>query len=393
MTDEGKYCWRALLVIVAGGFAKAFVQGLLAAALVFMAVTPGVGSGYLAVFAGLGAASQIISSLVSAFLAERFGLRRVIVASGVLLFGSAVLFFVTSGGISWMVANVTKGLFFGVAAAVLPVLMTATVSSDHIGRASGMFQLSQQVGGVSGALAGAAVAALGGDAPAKALRTDFILMAVPALAFLLLSVGMRDAVVPGCGQTPRKRGEIRWTACGSAVLFMVFMSACGVGTILEYSVLLLARHGFDAAAASGMSVLVSVLCIAAVALSASLAVRMRESTRVRIGAVGMAVGLTGAALAHGWPFAVAVALAAVSFSFGPGTCAWGLVPRLITPRYRTRGTAMAIVAGQLVSLLLTTAFLPVMDRLGLGFWLVCFGIISAIMALGASVLEKKVLQA
>lgn len=384
-------CVRAFPVIVAGGFAKSFVQGLLTAALVFMAVTPGVGSGYLAVFAGVGAASQILSSLVSAFLVERLGLRRVIVASGVLSFGSAVLFFGTSGGVSWVVANVAKGLFFGVAAAVLPVLMTATVPPDLIGRASGLFQMSQQVGGVSGALAGAAVAAVVGDAPAKALRTDFILMAVPALVFLLLSVRMRGVVTAGCGQAPRKWGDIGWTACGRAVLFMVFMSACGVGTVLEYSVLLLARHGLDAAAASGMSVIVSVLCIGAVALSALLAVRLCESARVRIGAVGMAVGLTGAAFAHGWLFAGAIALAAASFSFGPGTCAWGLVPRLIAPRYRTRGTAFAIVTGQLVSLLLTTAFLPIMDRLGLGFWLVCFGIISTVMVFGASVFERKVL--
>ena len=381
----------SFLVILAGGFVKAFVQGVLTAALAFMAAMPGVGSAYLSAFAGIGAASQIVSSLASGFVAERLGLRRVLVSSGVLSVGAALLFLVSSGGSAWMAANVAKGLFFGIAAALLPVLMAATVPVGRIGRASGAFQLSQQVGGVSGAFAGAVVAGVWGASPAKALRADFVLMAVPALAFLLLAARMKVADAFLRARTSCEEGRCGLAGCGRAVLFMVFMSACGVGTLLEYSVLIFARRGLEVAAASGFFVLVNVLCIGAVALSTSLAGRLGETVRVRLGAVGMVVGLSGAGFAHGWSFSGAIALAAVSFSFGPGACAWGLVPRLIAPQFRTRGTAIAIVAGQLVSLLLTTAFLPVMDCLGLATWLGCFGIIALLMALGAGVIGRKIL--
>ena len=378
-------------VVLSGGFLKSFNQGILTAALACLALLPGVDSAYLSVFAGIGAASQILSSLAAGSVVERFGVRKTLFAVVALAGLSVVLYCIVGGRTGWVCGNIAKGFYFGLIAILMPIILASGGSRAEADRASGAFQLSQQVGGILGALAGAAFAYVWRDDPAAALRADFLAMAVPAVLFLLVirGFGGEEAVVVRKDEPVRK---LHLAACGPAVLFMVFMSACGVGTVMEYLSVVFLRRGLDLSGSCAVSAVVFALTVAAVALSTALAVRMDAFRRVALGALGMAVGLSGAAFARGTHFAACLALASVSFSFGPGACAWGVVPRLIASPYRARGTSVAIVSGQLVSLALTTAFLPALDRLGLETVLVAFAIMSGVMAIVVTAMGRKMCQ-
>lgn len=379
-----------LKVVLSGGFLKSFNQGILTAALACLALMPGVDSAYLSVFAGIGAASQILFSFVAGSVVERFGLRKTLFAV-VALAGLSVVLFCVPSKPGWISGNVAKGFYFGLIAVLMPVILAAGGNRAAADRASGAFQLSQQVGGVLGGAMGAAVAYVWRDDPAAALRADFLAMAVPVVIFLLAirGFGGEGAVVV------RKEGAARrlhLPACGSAVLFMVFVSACGVGTVMEYLAVVFLRRGLDLSGSCAVSAAVSALPVVAVVLSTALAVRMDAFRRVALGAFGMVVGLSGAAFVRGVPFAACLALASVAFAFGPGACAWGIVPRMISPPYRARGTSVAIVSGQLVSLALTTTFLSALDRLGLGTVLVAFAIMSAVMMIVVTAMGRKTWQ-
>ena len=371
-----------LRVVLSGGFLKSFNQGLLTAALACLALQPGVDSVYLSAFAGIGAASQILSSFAAGSVAERFGLRKALFAVAALAVLSAVLLCVSGSKPGWVCGNVAKGFSFGLIAVLMPVILASGGSRAGTDRASGAFQLSQQIGGILGALTGATFAYVWRNNPAAALRADFLAMAVPAVPFLLAIRGFGG----GAATVVRKERPVRklhLAACVPAVLFMVFMSACGIGTVMEYLAVVFLRRGLDLSGSCAVSAAVHLLPVAAVVLSTALAVRMNAFRRVALGALGMAVGLLGAAFAHGTFFAVCLALASVSFAFGPGACAWGIVPRLISSPYRACGTSVAIVSGQLVSLVLTTMFLPALDWLGLETVLAAFAIMSAAMAVVA----------
>lgn len=374
-------------IVFFGGVLKSFNQGLLGAALAFMAIAPGVSTRYIALFAGIGAVSQILSSLIVGWVAERFGFGRTLRLTAVVAVLSVVLFILPGGSATWLCGNVAKGMYFGVVAAFLPVVLSVIVPHEKVGRASGLFQLSQHIGGILGALSGAAVAWGFGSDPLTALRVDFLLMVLPAVLF---AVSLKDVRKLPLMHQPTNTPSFRCLpACGAAILFMVLMSACGVGTVREYLAVVFMRRGLALFDSCSISAVVSVVSVSAVLLSTALAGRTSEFHRVVLGAVGMTVGLSGAAFAEDFLFVSFLSLASVSFAFGPGACAWGIVPQLIAPPFRTRGTAVAIVAGQAVSLVLTTSFLPALERLGLGSVLVAFAIMSTAMAVVAVVWGKK----
>ena len=374
-------------IVFFGGVLKSFNQGLLGAALAFMAIAPGVSTRFIAVFAGIGAVSQILSSLIIGWVAERFGFGRTLRLTAIVAVFSVVLFCLPGGSLPWLCGNVAKGMYFGVVAAFLPVVLSVVVPHEKVGRASGLFQLSQHVGGILGALSGAAVAWGFGSDPLLALRVDFLLMALPAVLFAVSLKGVREfslthppADVPSPCCLP---------ACAAAILFMALMSACGVGTVREYLAVVFVRRGLSLSGSCSISAVVSVMSVAVVVLSTALSGRTRALHRVAIGAVGMAIGLSGAAFAEGCLFVGALSLASVSFAFGPGACAWGIVPQLMPLPFRTRGTSVAIVAGQLVSLVLTTSFLPLLDCVGLSACLSVFAIMSVTMAVVVVLLKGK----
>ena len=115
---------RVLRVVVAGGFLKSYIEGLLAAVVGLLIVSPAVGDLGVSLFLGVGSAAHIVFTLMSGFLVRKTGVRRLMIASAVLP-AVAVVFYVlpTFGVVSLIAGNAIKGVSFGILTAVSPLLI------------------------------------------------------------------------------------------------------------------------------------------------------------------------------------------------------------------------------------------------------------------------------
>lgn len=146
----------ALRVVVAGGFLKSYIEGLLAAAVAFLFVLPGIGAWGVSLILCAGSIAHIAFTLASGFLVRRLGVRRVMTAAAVLPIVAVCFYVLPSCGIVPLaVGNAIKGCSFGILTTVSPLLIVEKTEVERRGRSSAFFQLSMQIGPVVGALFGA----------------------------------------------------------------------------------------------------------------------------------------------------------------------------------------------------------------------------------------------
>ena len=356
----------ALTLVVAGGFLKSYIEGLLAAAVAFLFVLPGIGTRGVSVFLCVGSIAHIAFTLASGFLVRRMAVRRLIVVAAVLPIVAVCFYVLPSCGIvSLAIGNAIKGISFGILTAVSPLLIVEKTEAERRGRGSAFFQLSMQIGSVVGALFGAGVSALFRQRLQLALDIDFMLMLLPVALFLPLAMRL-----PECGWAVRvpavsfKMSFSRLRVVLPAVGFMMLMSATGVGIVMNYSVVVLNDAGFVGATANLVDTLMRALSIVAVVVAACVVDRVGRMRLLRASAVLMAVGFAGAAMTSGVVFAAFLIFAVMSFFGGFGACAWAIVPEMMPRDVRAQGTSLALFAGQIATCAMITGFPYVRARWG-----------------------------
>lgn len=382
---------RVLRVVVAGGFLKSYIEGLLAAVVGLLIVSPAVGDLGVSLFLGVGSAAHIVFTLMSGFLVRKTGVRRLMIASAVLP-AVAVVFYVlpTFGVVSLIAGNAIKGVSFGILTAVSPLLIVEGAEVRCRGRGSALFQLSMQIGLVAGALIGAGVAGLFGHRPAWAIDIDFLLMLLPASVYLAAVLRLPDFTRGDAGRCyPQKAHGKDLRAILPAVGFMVLMSASGIGAVMNYSVVLLADAGFMGASANLVDALLRMFSIVAVVGAVGLVDRIGRVSLLQTGVCLMVLGFAGAALTSGWAFAASLLLAVSAFSGGFGVCAWVVVPELLPTNVRAQGTSLALVAGQITTCVMITFFPQVRTCCGGAsvFWL--FAAVSAVSFFYFGIIRQK----
>ena len=349
---------NALRAVVAGGFLKSYIEGLLAAAVAFLFVLPGIGARGVSLFLCVGSISHIASTLAFGFLVRRIGARRLIVVAAMLPVVAVCFYVLPSCGIVPLtIGNAIKGSSFGILTAVSPLLIVEKTEAERRGRGSAFFQLSMQIGSVVGALLGAGVSALFRQRLQLALDIDFLLMLLPVVLFLPLAVRL-----PECEEAVRAPGVSfrmllsRLRVVLPAVGFMMLMSATGVGTVMNYAVVVLNDAGFAGATANLVDTLLRALSIVAVIVAAGVVDRIGRMRLLRASAVIMAVGFAGASMTSGATFAGFLIFAVMAFSVGFGACAWAVVPEMLPNDVRAQGTSLALFAGQVTTCALVAGF-------------------------------------
>ena len=134
----------------------------------------------------------------------------------------------------------------------------------------------------------------------------------------------------------------------------------------------------------------SVLTIVPALFAKTLIDRAGRRFLMRIGTVGIFVGMSGCGFAFalsggdvltptalGFAFAGFYLLASLSFTFGPASCAWAVVPEILPGRFRAKGMSIALLSNQGATFLITTFFLPVAERYGYASWFWFFAAMSA----------------
>ena len=382
---------NALRVVVAGGFLKSYIEGLLAAAVAFLFVLPGIGARGVSLFLCVGSIAHIAFTLAFGFLVRRMGVRRLMVVAAVLPIVAVCFYVLPSCGIVPLaIGNAIKGSSFGILTAVSPLLIVEKTEAERRGRGSAFFQLSMQIGSVVGALLGAGVSALFRQRLKLALDIDFMLMLLPVVLFLPLAVRLPESEVAVRAPGVSFRMLLsRLRVVLPAVGFMILMSATGVGTVMNYAVVVLNDAGFEGATANLVDALMRALSIVAVIVAACVVDRVGRMRLLRASAVLMAVGFAGAAMTSGAAFAVFLLFAVMSFSGGFGACAWAVVPEMLPSDVRAQGTSLALFAGQIATCAMIAGFPYVRARWGGACAFLLFAAASAFSFVYFGIIRRK----
>lgn len=356
------------LVPVLGAFASGMFPALVASALVFYAALPGFSASGLSLVASTSFFGKVAASAFGGWLSDRVGrITAIRLAGGLSVLAALSLVFGEKTLAPVVLGMGLEGFALGLFSILLPLHLVVTQPAVRHGRASAGYQFCNTAGLLAGAFVGLLVAAKGMEA-VSAVRIEFLVFLPVAVLFLMLSFGLTG----GDCRTGRNRQTCPWRPFARpllrAVALLSLTSAMGIGVISCSAVLLLQRVGLEGASSNGVYFALGFVSLAAAGLSGLVQKRANRLTVLQIGSVGTVVSLVLMAVAFAWLspacFAVFLLLYMGFFVFGPGAAAWTIAGDLLPQEIRAKGMSLALLANQLITALLTAAFLPLAECIG-----------------------------
>ncbi len=190
-----------LLIVVAGlgGLLYGIGVGIIAAALLYLSKTVNLTVEQTSFIVAAVLGGSMVSSLVAGVLADKFGRKKMVIASGFLFIASVGLIVLSRGFISLLAGRLLQGVSGGVIAVVVPLYLAECLRAKNHGKGTAFFQLMLTFGIVIAAATGwfythqaeATIRAAAGDAilihaaQDHAWREMFLSVIYPGLAFFL----------------------------------------------------------------------------------------------------------------------------------------------------------------------------------------------------------------
>jgi sugar porter (SP) family MFS transporter len=359
----------------------------------------------------------IVSSLTAGVLAERFGRKRVIVASAALFLVAIPVVCLSEKSLAAMLTGrVLQGMSAGYMSVVMPMYLTETLPPEIRGRGTGVFQFCLGLGLVAAAAAGLIVARIYGaaDAPADivadaaksvAWKVNFWWTMVPVAVLFLGSLRLPESpawkknrnVADIANADDRLAtsdiGIVNNSSLATsdnllsrryvvpfllAVAVLTLNKTTGMSSITSYSVMIFQKAGFGGALGNVGDFAVKVTNLVTTVVAATLVDRKGRTWLLKTGTAGMTIGL---AAIGGVLLAIerlglkpstttgALCLAAffvmqVFYALGPGICVWLVLSELMPQRIRANGMSIALFMNQLVAWGLASSFLPWVNAWG-----------------------------
>ena len=356
----------------------------------------------------------IVSSLTAGMLAERFGRKRMIVASAALFLVAIPTVCLSEKSLLPMLfGRVLQGVSAGYMAVVMPMYLTETLPPEIRGRGTGVFQFCLGLGLVAAAATGFVVARLYGaaDAPAEvvadaaksaAWKMNFWWTLAPVAALFLGSLRLPESPV---WEKRVKFGSGGVRECGSegvdspthtlthaltlnsrkyvvpfllAVAVLTLNKTTGMSSVTSYSVMIFQKAGFTGTLGNVGDFAIKFTNLVVTLGAASLVDKLGRTWLLKIGTAGMTVGLAaigGVLLAierfglepsttTGIFCLVAFFVMQVFYALGPGICVWLVLSELMPSRIRANGMAIALFSNQFVAWGLASSFLPWVNAWG-----------------------------
>jgi len=354
----------------------------------------------------------IVSSLTAGMLAERFGRKRVIVASAALFLAAIPVVCCAEKSLALMLfGRVLQGMSAGYMSVVMPMYLTEVLPPEIRGRGTGVFQFCLGLGLVAAAAVGFAVARVWGaaDAPADvvsdvaksaAWKVNFWWTMAPVAALFAASLRLPES--PAWKKNVKLKMENGKPGGDSSALHFAFCTlhslasrryvvpfllavavltlnkTTGMSSITSYSVMIFHKAGFSGALGNVGDFAVKLTNLVVTLVAASLVDRVGRTRLLRIGTSGMTVGLAaigGVLLAierFGLAPSAATGLVCLSaflvmqvfYALGPGICVWLVLSELMPQRIRANGMSMALFSNQFVAWALASSFLPWVNAWG-----------------------------
>jgi MFS transporter, SP family, solute carrier family 2 (myo-inositol transporter), member 13 len=332
-----------------GGLLYGIDVGIIAAALLFLGKTISLTEQQTSIIVAAVLGGSMVSSLVAGVLADLFGRRKMMIASGLLFVLSVGLIVVSKGFLPLLAGRLLQGMSGGVIAVVVPLYLAECLGAEYRGRGTAIFQFTLTIGIVLAAVTGwyytshaeIAIAAAHGDAALvlaaenHAWRGMFLSVIYPGVVFFLgafaLSetprwlyrrgrthdalVALRRATSEAEAQLevremrgPATRSETA-RASGSllqrkyvvpfalACVILACNQATGINSILAFLVIILKQAGMSASHATQGDVVVKVLNCVMTIVAVTLVDKMGRKFLLKVGTAGIIVALIcGAAL-------------------------------------------------------------------------------------------------
>ena len=354
----------------------------------------------------------ILASASAGVLCDGLGRKRMIAAAAALFLVAIPIVCFSGTSLAVMLTGRTlQGMSAGYMAVVMPMYLAECLPPDVRGRGTGIFQLFLGIGLVTAAAVGILIAATMGAADASAdkvsdaakslaWRINFWWTLLPVAVLFIGSLFLMESPVwlkmregKGTASAAANTPSGAKDATGGsllqrkyvvpfvlAVLVLTFNKTIGMSSIVAYAVTLFQKAGLSGAlgnvgdlALKGTNLVVTLLAVALVD-------RKGRTWLLKVGTLGMTVGLAviGAlflALERGWlaatPVSGFITLAAflamqMFYSLGPGICVWLVLSELMPARIRANGMAIALFANQFVAWGLASSFFPMVNAWGYG---------------------------
>ena len=361
----------------------------------------------------------IVSSLTAGMLSERFGRKRMIVASAALfLVAIPVVCLSEKSLVAMLVGRVLQGMSAGYMSVVMPMYLTETLPADMRGRGTGVFQFCLGLGLVAAAATGYIVARLYGaaDAPAEvvadavksaAWKVNFWWTLAPVAALFLGSLRLPESpvwvksvkckvessklkVADSRLENATSNLELQTSDLQSllarryvvpfllAVAVLTLNKTTGMSSVTSYSVMIFQKAGFAGTLGNVGDFAIKLTNLVVTLFAAAIIDRVGRTRLLKIGTAGMTLGLAaiGGVLLAIERFGVAAnsvtgifCLAAffvmqVFYALGPGICVWLVLSELMPSRIRANGMSIALFMNQFVAWGLASSFLPWVNAWG-----------------------------
>jgi SP family myo-inositol transporter-like MFS transporter 13 len=346
-----RYGWFLLFVAGLGGLLYGVDVGIIAAALLYLGKTISltVAQTSLIVAAVLG--GGMLSSLVAGVLADWFGRKKMMIASGLMFVTSVGLIVVSQGFVPLFLGRLLQGMSGGVIAVVVPLYLAECLSAGSRGKGTAIFQFMLNFGIVIAALAGwyytqqaeTAIAAAAGNvalitaAQNHAWRGMFLAVIYPGVVFFLGAFalsesprwlfrrGRTDAALAALRRASSEEEAIQemremetmaatnqqrvaTASSGSllqrkyvvpfilACLILALNQATGINSVLGFLVIILKHAGMTAQHATQGDVAVKVLNCVMTLVAIALVDKKGRKFLLKIGTGGIVIALVAGAL-------------------------------------------------------------------------------------------------
>ena len=420
MKNESQNSVRYLLAIAGlGGLLYGIDFGVIAAASPYIKALRLFSDAELSWIVGAVLFGGIVSSLTAGMLAERFGRKRMIVASAALFLVAIPTVCLSEKSLLPMLfGRVLQGVSAGYMAVVMPMYLTETLPPEIRGRGTGVFQFCLGLGLVAAAATGFVVARLYGaaDAPAEvvadaaksaAWKMNFWWTLAPVIALLLGALRLPES--PVWMQSVKLKVEsVKLRVANSrlenatsnlelqtsdlqsllarryvvpfllAVAVLTLNKTTGMSSVTSYSVMIFQKAGFAGTLGNVGDFAIKFTNLVVTLGAASLVDKLGRTWLLKIGTAGMTIGLAaigGVLLAierfglepsttTGIFCLVAFFVMQVFYALGPGICVWLVLSELMPSRIRANGMAIALFSNQFVAWGLASSFLPWVNAWG-----------------------------
>ncbi len=406
---NSRFVYLAAFISALGGLLFGYDTGVISGAILFVRQDFSLSDGMVSVVVGCVLLGALLGAVVGGTVADRFGRRRVIIATAALFFIGAIGTALAPNEI-WLIAGrVLLGAAIGVASFTTPLYISEVSPPALRGRLVSLNQLAVTIGIVVAYLVDY------GLADARAWRWMFGLAAIPGALLGLGMLWLPESPRWLLGQKQRKAAEqvlkrIRgraevdeefaemqrnlkedssgdWRtlfrpAMRAALLVGVGLAVAqqvtGINTVIYYAPMIFGYAGITSAASSILATVgVGMINVILTIVAFLLVDRVGRRPLLLVGLAGMIVGLIALGLAFaqpslagptlGWIAAGSLALYVGSFAVGLGPVFWLLISEIYPLKIRGLAMSVSTAFNWGANLFVTLTFLALIHGVGRSF--------------------------